>query len=196
MKMTPCENGHYYDKSNHGSCPYCADSNSTLQDIEPIDKTMIYQKKEATPKERTVQTAMVLDSNNNEKQEHKPTETMLTAGWLVITSPKGRGKNYTLTYGMNTLGRSSSNHVCIDNDDHAISREKHATIIYDFENREFYIQHNDGKYLTYLNGELVSGLTPLKERNNIKIGHTEFIFIPLCGESFSWDEDEQQDDED
>jgi len=196
MRMIPCHNGHYYDENNHSSCPYCSDSNTIVQDVEPVEKTMIYQKKEdyAIAGEE-LKTEMFMNTASNKEDSSVIKENELTAGWIVISSQKGRGSSYTLTYGMNTLGRSHSNHIALENGDNAISREKHATIIYDFENCVFYIQHNDGKYLTYLNGALVSGLTELKERDRIKIGHTEFIFMPLCSESFSWEKQENQDNE-
>ena len=195
MRMTPCEKGHYYDQNNHSFCPYCTDSSNTLEDIESIEKTMVYRKREASAIEEVPKTEMLI-SNKSVSEDDFVTgnEVELTAGWIVVTSLKGRGRNYTLTYGLNTLGRSSSNHISIDNGDNSISRKKHATLIYDFENRVFYIQHNDGKYLSYLNGVLVSGLMELKAEDRIKIGHTEFLFIPLCGEKFSWDTEEQEND--
>jgi hypothetical protein len=197
--MVTCANGHYYDQEKNATCPYCAnagglDMQTQATVIEPDDseKTAIYQAAGTdTDDERTVYNRAPSSSAAEEqsaapRQEAKASEPKLLAGWLVITSEQGRGTDYTLTFGMNTIGRSESNHISIQNGDSSISREKHAMIIYDYENNIFFIKHGEGQYLSYLNGEVLLDTKQLKANDRIKVGSTEMIFIPLCTDIFNW----------
>ena len=40
----------------------------------------------------------------------------------------------------------------------------------------------------YLNDELICGSSILNERDRIEIGASTFIFVPLCGDNFDWNE--------
>jgi len=208
--MKPCNNGHYYDQDKHNNCPYCSDSNSGLSDIEDSSgtehvpnktssrdgATEIYNKKPEEKKSDDGATQMFFAQGTpvaTGEASEESTEPVQIAGWIVITSEKGKGNSFLITYGMNTIGRSSENHINIENGDGSISRLKHTSIIYDFENNQFFIQHHDGKYLTYLNKKLVGGLTELSAYDKIKIGKTEFVFVPLCGEHFQWEDKDEQD---
>ena len=42
--------------------------------------------------------------------------------------------------------------------------------------------------LAYLNDELICGSSILNERDRIEIGASTFIFVPLCGDNFDWNE--------
>ena len=108
------------------------------------------------------------------------------AGWLVVISNTHKGRSYNITFGFNTLGRAEGNHIVLEFDN-SISREKHASIIYDYTNNRFFIKHEDGKYLTYLNGEVILETKELKSFDTITIGSTKLLFVPLCGENFKWD---------
>ena len=177
--MKPCDNGHYYDQSKNSSCPYCSSANKL--DIVHR-KTEVYEKRDID------KSKIDKDVTQFFRDDDSANEELLTAGWIVVTKGKRRGKSYMISYGMNSIGRGKSNHICIDNRDNSISREKHCSIVYDFDNRLFFIGHDEGRYLTYLNGEMVSALTSLKNHDQIKIGATEFIFVALCGDDFQWEE--------
>jgi pSer/pThr/pTyr-binding forkhead associated (FHA) protein len=114
----------------------------------------------------------------------------MIAGWLVVISPEGRGSDYWLTFGRNSIGRSPNNHVVIENGDTMISRENHAEIIYDYDNNIFLLRHGQGQYLTYLNGRPVYDLKELHANDIVKIGETSMIFVPLCNEVFRWNPDD------
>jgi len=200
MRMVTCRNGHYYDQEKYSTCPYC--SNTTGIDIQTretlvageddSEKTAIYgaglSGAGVGEDEKTVYNAAAApspDSENPKKKESEETPILL-AGWLVVISDRGKGKDYSLTFGLNTIGRSENNHVSIQNGDSSISREKHAVIIYDYENNIFFIKHEDGQYLSYLNGEVLLEAKQLKANDIVKVGSTELIFIPLCSDRFSW----------
>lgn len=187
MRTESCNNGHYYDLDKYMTCPYCDKSKLTLyQEVDNVkEETQILNIK----KIKEMKTEPIDDGTTQilEQGIYKNTELV---GWLVIISEQGKFKSYNIGYGMNRIGRAKYNDISIENGDTSISREKHASIIYDFENNLFFIQHHEGKYLTYLNGTMVYDLTQLKAYDKIKVGKTELVFVPLCGSKFKWENDE------
>ncbi len=114
----------------------------------------------------------------------------LVVAWVVVIQGHGRGKSLQLGYGMNTIGRGQNVRVCLDFGDEAISRSApHAIITYDPRGRKFYLQHSDGKNLTYLNDEPILVPTQLTGGEDILLGQTVLRFIPLCGENFDWQDE-------
>lgn len=108
-------------------------------------------------------------------------------GWLVCVEGKYIGGCFQVYAGKNSIGRGKNNRIILAEDDH-ISREHHALIIYEPKKRNFYIQPGDSSGLTYLNDEYIMEPKQLKNRDRIEIGQCKFLFIPLCGEDFSWEE--------
>ena len=69
-----------------------------------------------------------------------------------------------------------------------VSRNRHAIVIFDPAKQAFYIQKGESSGLTYLNGELVMEHTLLGAYDKIKLGNAEFVFVPFCGDRFTWDD--------
>lgn len=109
-------------------------------------------------------------------------------GWLVVVQGPGQGNIVTIGNGSNTIGRDSSERICIDFGDETISRHGHSTITYDPRGRKFYIQHGGGKNLTYMEEGPVLAPTELQGFSKIQMGETVLLFVPLCGERFDWAE--------
>ena len=109
-------------------------------------------------------------------------------GWLVVVQGPGQGNVVTIGNGVNTIGRASSERVCLDFGDTLISREKHALITYDPRGKKFYIQQGDGTNLTYIGDAPVLAPTELDGFTTIQMGETVLLFVPLCGERFDWAE--------
>ena len=109
-------------------------------------------------------------------------------GWLAVTNTSSKGRIFTLTSGKTTIGRADAEHpVNIDlHNDRAISRGAQGTIVYDPLNRKFFLQSAGGKTFIYVNREIVLTYTQLEPYNIIRIGETELVFVPLCGDAFSW----------
>jgi len=199
MRMVTCNNGHYYDQEKNATCPYCANNSGVdIQTKQTVfqgggdeEKTALYQAS-SNDDEKTVYhsggSSVPTPVSEPVKEEQNPLEPILLSGWLAITSEAGRGQSFTLTFGMNTIGRSEDNHISIQNGDSSISREKHALIIYDYTNNIFFIKHGDGQFLSYVNGEVLLDTRQLKANDRIKVGSTELIFIPLCSDNFNWEE--------
>lgn len=72
--------------------------------------------------------------------------------------------------------------------DPQISREKHAFITYEPKKRVFFISSGDSSGLTYINEEMVDASTQLNNYDIIEMGKSQFVFVSLCGEKFSWDQ--------
>jgi hypothetical protein len=107
-------------------------------------------------------------------------------GWLVVVDGPGKGKDLRITPGMNRIGRDSSMNLQVDFGDESISRSEHALVIYDPQSNAFFLNHGSGQNLTYLNDELVMEAKTLQAHDRIKMGQTEFLFVPLCTEQFWW----------
>lgn len=206
MRMITCNNGHYYDSQAYSACPYCSGgvvenitkktevAGENIMETKKTEvaggttgKTSIYQLKEDTKPTHGDQT-VYMSTGGNKDIEEEATGPVLLSGWLVIVSGNGKGTSFPLTFGMNTIGREKGNHVYINNGDNSISREKHAIVIYDYQNNMFFVKHGDGQYLSYLNGNVLLENKELKANDKIKIGNTELIFVPLCSEHFTWEE--------
>ena len=108
-------------------------------------------------------------------------------GILVSVSGPHRGEVFGIYAGLNSIGRSERNRICLRKD-FSISREKHSLLTYEPKMRRFYIERGDSSGLTYVNGEFITETTPLKERDYIELGGSTFLFLPICNESFSWED--------
>ena len=67
-------------------------------------------------------------------------------------------------------------------------RDRHAAVVYEPNKREFLVQSGESSGLTYLNGELLMGFKPFVQDDKLTVGGCEFLFKPLCGADFSWDQ--------
>ncbi len=108
-------------------------------------------------------------------------------GWLVCVGGGSFGRCFEIYAEKNSIGRSEENRIVIS-DDESISRIKHAFIIYEPKKRNFYLQPGEGNGLTYLNGEYITESKKLKPHDIIELGGSRLLFMPLCSESFSWED--------
>lgn len=161
--MRRCDaNEHFYDETKHSSCPFCATPHSS------------YTIGRGAASEQTV---AAWDT---------PKAKAPVVGWLVIVEGEGSGKDFRLTPGVNTLGRAAGNAVALDFGDETISRERHCTVVFDYQNQLFFLQHGEGTNLTYLNGNVLLQPSPLRRGDIIGVGKTTLRFIPFCDHDFNW----------
>ena len=73
-----------------------------------------------------------------------------------------------------------------------ISSENHAKISYSEKNNRFNLLPGEGRNIIYLNDEEVFSPMPLKAYDLIDFGETKLVFVPLCGEHFTWKKEEDQ----
>lgn len=109
------------------------------------------------------------------------------AGFLVVIGGAGRGSVYAIAYGMNSIGRDSSQSVSLDHGDQGISRKNHCTVTFDSASGKFYVQPGEGRPLAYIDDEPVLVPTQLNTTSHIRLGSTVLRFVALCGDDFSWE---------
>jgi FHA domain-containing protein len=114
------------------------------------------------------------------------------AGWVVVVKGPGRGNFCPIFVGMNSIGRDASQRVSLSFGDDSISREEHAFVTYDEEQRCFYLQHGGKSNLVRLGAHPVLSPTELKPNDLIRIGRTTLLFVPCCGPDFSWTDEVQE----
>lgn len=109
-----------------------------------------------------------------------------TVGWLVVIEGAGKGADFSLGYGANSIGRGEGERVSLNFGDTQISREAHATLTYDPKSSQFFIQGGVGRNLTYMNDEVVLTPIALDDGAIIQVGETKLKFVALCGTDFAW----------
>lgn len=110
-------------------------------------------------------------------------------GWLVVIDGPGKGNFLKLGFGQNSIGRASTERVCIDFGDSEISRANHATVTYDPRGNRFYIQQGSGTNLAYLNDSPILSPTVLEPSSEVSLGQTKLRFAAFCDDQFTWDEE-------
>lgn len=108
-------------------------------------------------------------------------------GWLVCIRGIYTGRAFECKAGRSRIGRNLDMDICLS-EDSSISRDVHATIIYEPKKRIFYLQAGTSSGLTYHNGNLIFDHEELHAYDKVELGKTEFLFFPLCGEKFTWDD--------
>ena len=108
-------------------------------------------------------------------------------GWIIGLSGFYFGESFNLKAGQNFIGRALTNDIALT-EEKSISRECHTIVIFDPKTRRYYIQPGRSRSLTYVNGELLMQYRELRIYDKIQIGDSKYLFMPLCGRNFSWDE--------
>ena len=119
-----------------------------------------------------------------QKTERSSAEPVV--GWLVCVGGYHFGECFNIYAGKNSIGRSEENSIVVSGDN-GVSRVKHALIVYEPKKRDFYLQPGDSSGLTYLNEDYIMESRKLAIHDMIELGESKFIFVPLCGEAFSWE---------
>ena len=107
-------------------------------------------------------------------------------GWLVCMEGPQMGRDYRIMAEKNFVGRSEDMHIQILGDN-KIARRNHAIIAYDPLTRKTLILPGDSSGLAYLNNEAVYIPTEMQAYDVIQLGTSKFLFQPLCGEHFEWE---------
>ena len=109
-------------------------------------------------------------------------------GWLVCIDGPAEGMDYRIRAGYNYIGRDESMDICIQGDNN-ISRDRHAMIAYDPQDKVYFFGPADGKSILRKNDKMVMAPTELVAYDVLRIGSTKLMFVPLCGEHFNWTEE-------
>ncbi len=210
-KMTRCPEGHFYDPTKHGSCPWCA----LPADVESGDKTRpvqlgALQMRLGGPPPLPPPLASIppppplpgkmagppppppplplpanLGATRRAGAEIAGPKNNPVVGWLVCLTGPERGHDFRLHAEKNFIGRSPAMDVCLAGDE-SVSREKHATVIFDPKKAAFWALPGDAAGLVYLNGDIVHSPTEMHREDLLEVGQTKLVLIPFCGEKYSW----------
>lgn len=114
----------------------------------------------------------------------------LVVGWLVIVAGPGRGADYRLRPGMNSIGRGGGATIDLTHGDMDIAEGTHCRVTFDPRSARFFLSPGDGPHLTRLPDEPVPVLmtTPLDAMQDIEIGETRLRFVPFCTPDFQWND--------
>ena len=153
---------------------------------EVPDKTRIIRRGQGAEDsgEASDVTRLVRPSSSKSESDDVP-----VVGWLVVVEGPGKGKSVNLGYGRNTVGRDKNNRSAIPFGDQEISRNNHAIITFDHKGNKFYIQQGESKNPIRVSNEIVLEPRELFGGETIELSDVTVLkFVPLCGESFSWED--------
>ena len=170
-----CSSGHYFDTARHTTCPYCGvaglDIGKTVPKRSLVGDTTLPKDR---PGERGAEPGATIGIFKGKLDIDPP------VGWLVCIDGPNRGSDYKIRAENNSIGRSETMRICIDEDEH-IARENHAFLSYDPESNTYTLLPGMARGLVYLNRGTVFGPSPLRPFDEIKLGQTTLLFVPLCG---------------
>lgn len=110
-------------------------------------------------------------------------------GWMVGVKGPCRGVDYRLHEGKNYIGRSPRCEVNVE--DLKVSSGNVAQVVFDPRSKRFFSSDCDGtSTICYQNGEPLLGRNQIELYDSIELGDSKLIFVPLCGEHFTWNENE------
>lgn len=157
-----CQNGHLFLSRRYGTiCPYC--------NVE----TATQEKKETGITEEQMEESLFL-------QDKKP-----VCGWLVCVEGPRKGKDYKVASGKNFIGRADDMDIQILGDN-GIARRNHCALAYDDKEGKTYLLPGDTNGMVYLNEAVIFQPATVDAFNVIEIGNSKFVYVPFCGENFSW----------
>jgi len=210
MKLTKCNNRHFYDADEFDECPHCNKSTRKADSTpiavkpdanKPVPGEDIAQIKTPEPPEADTSSSCVKPRKKRRvnhvrvKERYDKTPATLhdlvgidpIVGWLACVKGEHFGQTFTLKSGRNFIGRASNMDVALTQDS-SVSDNKHAIITYDPQNRIFYVQPGESAGLTYFNETLLLAYQQIKAYEKVRLGKSELIFIPFCGEQFAWED--------
>jgi hypothetical protein len=183
-----CENGHFYDPKKHATCPYCGlaatDTPTTPRKEEPVKASS----GEAGPTRPVSFANSAAVAQGDEPTKRVPFDKTLidpVVGWFVCAHGPEKGKDYRIRIENNTIGRDEDMNISIK--DNMISRQRHAYVTFDPQTNRFYIRPGEARGLVHRNGNVVFQAEELHAFDEILLGQTRLVFVPLCGEHFKWE---------
>jgi hypothetical protein len=161
MKLTKCENGHFYDSDKYPECPYC---NTDLLRDRSIVRT-------------------------GEAEQPAAVKTAAPAGpvtgWLVVLDGPAKGRDLRLGVGRSFLGLDADGTPVTLSADAPLSTRR-AVLVYDEEKSAFTLLPGSSQELCYLGGDAVLTPQPLTGGETLRMGGAAMKFVPFCGAEFHW----------
>lgn len=174
MKLTKCENNHYYDGTKFASCPHCIN-----QKTAPHFSSILGLRQKKIP------TKAPMPSDSDEVTY--PSLHHNTVGWLVCLSGAMRGESFPIWEGENRIGRSSNMDIVLFREA-SVSRENHASITYSPEAGSFLLAAPGYSASILLNDIPLEQASTLSAKDRIQLGGCLLLFVPLCDGAFNWND--------
>ena len=169
MKLSKCDNGHFFDSDKYPECPYC---NTAL--LKDSGSGIVVPAHAAG------------DAGAPGVPLAPATPEGPVTGWLVVLNGIKGGCDYRLGEGRSFFGLDPAN----ENAPTPLSPDAPLSarlliIAYDPATAEFTALPGAGQALVYLNGKAI--LTPqlLKSNDELNLGDARLRFIAFCG-NFRW----------
>jgi hypothetical protein len=212
MSFVECGNGHIYDAGMYQACPYCNGGMKRMEfgqgGASNIGKTVPVGGGAANPAPyglspspeigATVAPSGYRKSLEEDKKKAESDDTGKTVGvfqktmkiepvvgWLVCIDGPDKGKDFRILAKNNTIGRNEKMDICIKGDT-TISRENHARLGYDDKHNAYHLIPGESSNNIYIEDEPVYVPTKLEAYQVIEFGETKLVFVPFCGEKFTW----------
>lgn len=201
MKLRKCENGHFYDEEKYAFCPHCK-KESLGEDVDfTISMSSGFAPEDEEKTEPLTDIGPIQNLQKEIKQVQKEQDLTVgyytdkigiepVVGWLVCVHGEQKGKSFELHAGRNFIGRGRDMDIVLEKD-MAVSRNKHAILIYEARSKIFLAQAGESRELFYINDEVVLSNVKLKAYDELLIGNTKLLFVPFSGDSFTWDEEDK-----
>lgn len=214
MQYQKCAKGHVYDSDKYSACPVCNSGTSIISfgessneghTIAPSIQEEMDQfghtSAEAPSSGRTVAEinpgkAFSVESKTVSPEMARPDRTVgafekqnsydPVVGWLVCIDGPEKGRDFRILARINTIGRSKRMDICIEKDN-TITQENHARLAYDPKHNKFRIYPDNNINNIYINDEPIYGATLLNRFDLIEIGSYKLLFVPLCCDTFTWE---------
>lgn len=177
VNMVRCPNDHYYDASIYSKCPHCTGITEQIKICEVCGESYDAKKYTSCPHCQEKGTVALFQKN--------------VVGWLVAIKGPHKGKDFRLQTGRNFIGRDDIMDVCLRYDN-AVSRNKHAVLLYEPKGCTFFITPGESHELAYLNGEVLLDAKPLKSGDILTLGRSDLMFVPFCSADFNWEKDSEK----
>jgi len=200
-----CDNGHFIDES-WDLCPYCPASRSEPPVVRPRKADAADEQEQGEEKrpplkfpEPASRPEIIVPRRAEALPTARPDRTVTVGkaeaaaalsgpryvvAWLVGLSDGIKGESFPVRSGRNILGRDRKSDIYV-NDDQASSH--HADLVFRPDERRFIIMDHNSTNGTYVNEREIEPRRDLGIRDIIRIGTHRYLFFPLCGESWSWD---------
>ena len=184
-----CPKGHAYD-SSLPSCPFCLPVQGNVAPTTPANNQyggnggIVGSTTPVQQETRFTDDLISSMTDSNYIQSQPNTRVRPVVGWLVCVEGPDTGKDFRLHTDFNRVGRAEYQDVCLS--DETVSRE-HFTIAHDrFNNQYFAEMNSNGRTMVHINGYSLGGRVVLERGDQIKVGKTLLVFIPLEQKDVKW----------
>lgn len=109
-------------------------------------------------------------------------------GWLVAITGPMKGRAFQLRLGMNHVGRSANNNICLEEDE-GISRDAQIIVTYDRRRNQFFVAPGMScSQTSELNDNILLSPSPLATGDIVQLSDdTKVRFTAFCDSQFHWE---------